>query len=102
MSAQISAAEPSGAMLSGAPGGRVRELRRALGDQRVALGDEAPGDHLPGDDDLAALAEGVGDGPAVDDRQRAAVAVAVADGEAQVLPAAPDRAIGDFAGELVR
>src|SRR5437764_807128 len=98
-SAQISAAEPSAATLGPR---RRRELRRALRDQRVALGDELAVGHLPADDDLAPLAEGVGDLAAVADRQRRAATVAVADLEAQVVAAADDRAGGDLACQLVR
>ena len=43
---------------------RGRELRRALGDQGVAFADEGAVLDFAGEDDLAAAAEGVGDGAA--------------------------------------
>src|SRR3954470_965170 len=100
----MSAAEPTAVTALDGPAarwGRRRELRRALGDQRVARADEAPGRHLAGDDDLAPVAERVGDRAAVDDGQGAPAAVAVADLEVQEVAAALDRAGRDLAGELV-
>src|SRR5439155_6786809 len=102
MRAQMSAAEPSAAMLGRAPRRRLRrELRRALRDQRVLGADEGPVGHLPGDDDLAALAERVGDRAAIEDQDPGPAAAAVADHEAQGVALAMDRVGGDLAGELI-
>src|SRR3954454_7234000 len=81
---------------------RLRELRRALRDQGVLRAREGAVAHLPGDDDLAALAERIGHAAAVHDGHGAAVAVAIADGEAQKVALAVDRAGGDLARQLVR
>src|SRR3954466_14174924 len=62
-----------------------RELRRALGHQRVGLADEGAALEPPGEDDLPPAAEGVGDDAAVGDRQALAGAVAVDHAEAEVV-----------------
>src|SRR5213594_964139 len=103
MRAQMSAAEPSAAMLGRAPRRRVRrELRRALRDQRVLGADEGPVGHVPGEDDLATLAERIGHGAAVEDEDAWPAAAAVVDHEAQGVALAMDRVGSDLAGELVR
>src|SRR3954451_1295265 len=83
-SATIRAAVPTSCTAGSdlpARGRALRELRRALGDQRVALPQEAPAGELSGDDDLAPVAERVGDGAAVDHGHGRAMAAAVAHAE---------------------
>src|SRR5918994_4777607 len=79
----------------------LRELRRALGHERVALGDEGALLQLTRDDHLATLPEGVRHRARVDDRDRLR-AVAIADAEAQLVARAIDRALHDLARHLVR
>jgi hypothetical protein len=69
-------ARPSAA-LPRLAGIRRRELRRALGHQRVGLADEGAALEFPGEDDLPPAAEGVGDDAAVGDRQALTATVAV-------------------------
>src|SRR5437773_1636204 len=80
-----------------------RELRRALGDQAVALSDQRAARGEPaGDDDLAIRAERVGDLAAVADGDRGApVPGAVLDAEVEPGAAAMDRAGHDDAGQVV-
>src|SRR5215203_2226105 len=78
----------------------LRELRRALGDERVALRHEGALLELARDDHLAPVAERVRHGAGVGDRHRPP-AVAVADAEAQLVPRARDRSGHDLAGDLV-
>src|SRR3954449_10070148 len=92
-------ARPSAALPRLAGIGR-RELRRALGHQRVGLADEGAALDLPGEDDLPPAAEGVGDDAAVAHRQALAVAIAVDNAEAEVVAVALHRALDDAAGEL--
>src|SRR3954451_2623326 len=93
--ASASAALPKLAVIRGG------ELRRALGDKRVAFADEDAALHRACQDDLAAAAEGVGDGAGVGDGNALAGVVAVGHAEADPLAVAADRALDDPAGELV-
>ena len=77
-----------------------RELRRALRHQRVLLADEHVALLADVDDDLAPLAERVGQRAGVADGHRGR-AVAVADPEVQVVPVAADEPGDDLAGQLV-
>ena len=80
---------PSVAITSVLPGG---ELRRALGDQRVGLADEAGAPPAHGDDHLAPVAEGIGHRARVADRHRSrARAVAHAEAAARRRGGAPSR-----------
>src|SRR4051794_39384865 len=76
-----------------------RELGRALGDQGVALADEAVALLVDRHDDLAPGAEGVGNGAGVADRHRRR-SVAVPDAE-QEDPVVLDVSGRDPAGQLV-
>src|SRR5919107_566549 len=76
------------------------ELRRALRDERVALAHERRALLADGDDDLAALAEGVGHRADVGHRYRRR-AVAVPDAEGQPVRARAQRAVLHLAGELI-
>src|SRR3954453_14912527 len=78
-----------------------RELRRALGDQRFRFANEGPALHRAGEDDLAAAAEGVGDGARVGDREAAPAAFAVDDAEGDPAALLLDRAGHDLAGHLI-
>src|SRR6478609_5649806 len=80
---------------------RGGELRRALGHKRVAFTDECAVLDFPGEDDLAAAAERVGDGAAVGHREARAAAFAVGDAEAQFLAVVANRARHYFAGQVV-
>src|SRR3954469_13631332 len=81
---------------------RVRglELARALRDQRVPLADEHRALLADVDDDLSALAEGIGDRPDVAHRHRG-LARPVADAEEQRAAGVVDGSGGHLAGELV-
>src|SRR5881394_1737241 len=80
---------------------RGGELRRALGDKRVAFADENAAPHRARQDNLAAAAEGVGDGAGVGDRNALAGVVAVGHAEADPLAVVADRALDDSAGQLI-
>ena len=79
----------------------LRELRGALGDQRVALADEGPVLDRAGEHDLAPGAERVGDGAGVGDRDARRGVLAVGDPEADRLAVVADRAGHDLAGQVV-
>src|SRR5215208_1301379 len=79
----------------------LRELRRTLRDERVALGHEGAVLELAGDDHLASLAKRVRHNPDVGDRH-GLTAVAVADAEAQGIAPVLDGARHDLSGHLVR
>src|ERR1700736_2996697 len=76
-------------------------LRRALGHERVAFPNELATLLAHRHDDLAALAEGVGNGAGVGDCNGARMAAAVANAEVELGADTPDRAVDDHAGELV-
>src|SRR3978361_2073192 len=101
--ARISSARPTVAIR--APGGARRggfgELRRAFCHERVALTDERRTLFAHRDDDLAAVAEGIGHGADVGDRHRRR-AVAVAHAEVDAAVGVADRAADDRAGQPVR
>src|ERR1700749_3828441 len=78
-----------------------RELRRALGDQGFRFADEGAALDRTGEDDLAAAAERVRDGPLVGDRQALAGAVTVDHPEGDPLADVANRAFNDLAGHLV-
>src|SRR4051812_12411661 len=91
---------PSSALLAGLLLLLVRELRRALGDQRVALADEDVAPLADGHDDLAPVAERVRDGADVAHGDRRG-AVAVAHPEHLAAGDVADRAVDHLSGELV-
>src|SRR3954468_14448223 len=93
-------ARPVSAMASAGPAGLGLELGRALRDERVRLADEAR--TLPAhlDDHLAPLAEGVGHGAPVADRDRTR-ALPVPHDEVERAAVAPDRPVRDRPRELV-
>src|SRR5918999_651347 len=88
--------------ISGRSGLGLRELRRALRDERVLLAHERAVLALAdGDDDLAALAERVGDAALVADGDRRRPARALGDAELVDAAVALVRALLDPAGQLV-
>src|SRR5215216_7560832 len=96
-SARTREARPS-VSTSGRPG-LGAELRRALRDQRVALGNEAVAFALDRHDHLATRAEGVGHDPLVANRHGDATsALPDAEVENAALPAVSRR---DLAGQLI-
>src|SRR5829696_3907185 len=80
--------------------GVLGELGRALGDERVALGNEGASSELALDDHLAAVAERVRHHAAVDHGDGLG-AVTVADPEAQRIALALDRPVHYLARQLV-
>src|SRR5918998_6098240 len=81
--------------------GLGRELRRALRHERVRLPLEDRALLLDVDDDLAPLAEGVGDLTDVADRDAGPAALAVLHAERVHRPRALPAALRDAAGQLV-
>src|SRR3954468_24181858 len=79
----------------------LRELGRALRDQRVALAHEGAVLEPARDDHLASVAEGVGHDARVRHRDRLR-AVAVTHAEPERVANVPDRAVHDLAREVVR